>query len=218
MSEYGVIFDMDGVLVDSNSAHRESIQKFCIKYNRPFSDEYFREQICGRPNGEWIPDVFDQLTDQEIFQLAEEKERIFRAIFNPESSVISGLFDFLDLLKDQQIRIAVATSATRENADYILSELSINHYFDAVLNSSHIENGKPHPEIYLKAAEAIRFPPAKCVIFEDSLVGVKAGIESGAKVIGVTSTHSPEEMSSCNRVIADFTGLSPGMLEKLIKS
>lgn len=215
MSEFGVIFDMDGVLVDSNPVHRKSLHLFCKKHNRQISEQFLRERVYGRTNQEWIPEVFGDITVADTDRLADEKEKMFRDMFDPKSAVIPGLFAFLDQLYQSRIKLVVATSAPKENADFILDDLSIRHFFDAVLDSSHVVKGKPHPEIYLKAADAIGLPPQSCIVIEDSLSGVHAAIQAGAKVVGITSTHTREEMKNCDKVVNNFKELTAGSLAGL---
>lgn len=211
----GVIFDMDGVIVHSNPAHKEAIQIFCKKYNLDVSDTLLENKVYGRTNKEWIPEVFGDISTEKLKELADDKEQLFRDIFNPEENIVSGIHDFLDQLKENDIPMAVATSAPGENADYILSRLSITNYFDAILDSSHVTTGKPDPEVYLKAAKALDKDPADCIVFEDSVSGVEAARQAGARVIGVTTTHTGEELSPCSLIIEDFSQLKLSELFEL---
>lgn len=202
---FGIIFDMDGVLVDSNPVHKEAIKIFCKKHQLEVSDEFLKERVYGRTNKEWIPEVFGDISDELSKKLADEKEKMFRGMFDPKSSVLPGLIEFLEKLDLLGIKCVVATSAPKENADFILSELDIEKYFSAVLDSSDVDRGKPDPEVYIKAAERIGLPPGRCIIMEDSLAGVEAGLQAGSKVFGVTTTHTRNEFSNCNKTIDDFT-------------
>jgi beta-phosphoglucomutase len=215
-NSFCVIFDMDGVLVNSNPVHKESLQIFFREHNHSFTEEYLRERIYGRTNQEWIAEVFGDIPPEEIERLAAAKEKLFREMFDPGQAVIPGLFDFLEQLDRRGISLVVATSAPRENADYILSELAIEDYFDTVLDSSHVKKGKPDPEVYLKAAGAAGYPPERCIVIEDSLAGVISGLKAGARVVGITSTHTHEELKDCDLTVDDFTKLTPRMLESLI--
>ncbi|HBX65996.1 MAG TPA: hypothetical protein DEG32_07480 [Balneolaceae bacterium] len=133
---------------------------------------------------------------------------MFRDVFDPEEHKVSGIIDFLDRLREHDIKMVVATSAPAENADHILKGLGIEDYFDAVLNSSHVTKSKPDPEPYLKAAKAVNVSPKDCVVFEDSISGVQSGLSAGAMVVGVATTHSHQELQSCQLVVNDFEGLS----------
>ncbi len=204
----GIIFDMDGVIVHSNPAHKKAIQIFCKKHNQDVSQTFLENRLYGRTNKEWIPELFGDISADKLKELADEKEQMFRDMFTPEDNIVDGIHQFLETLSEQDIPMAVATSAPRENADYILSRLSIEKYFQTVLDSSHVTKGKPDPEVYLKTSEALNKKPEQCLVFEDSVSGVEAGRNAGAKVIGVTTTHSEEELPPCSLMISDFKGLS----------
>src|SRR6056297_1515153 len=211
-----VIFDMDGVIVDSNPVHKRILHEFCKKYGKKLSDNYIRENLFGRTNQEWIPNVFGPLTDEQIEILADEKETLFRKQFNPKKYVVPGFIDFLNLIKQEEIQTVVATSAPPENVDYILDELSIKNLFEAVLDSSHFTKSKPHPEPYLKGAKTVGSSIHNCIVFEDSISGVKSGLSAGAKVVGITTTHTRDELNLCQLVIDDFTKIITSDLEKLL--
>src|SRR5690625_1447904 len=208
----GVIFDMDGVIVHSNPAHKKAIQVFCDKFDMDVSDTFLENKVYGRTNKEWIPEVFGDISPEELKKFADEKEQFFRDMFAPEENIVPGIHAFLEQLKKLGLPMVVATSAPVENADYVLSRLSIKSYFSAVLDSSYVTVGKPHPEVYIKASKALDKNPENCIVFEDSIAGVQAGLEAGATVIGVTTTHSEEELDSCHLVINDFEGLAPDVL------
>lgn len=201
----GVIFDMDGVIVHSNPAHKKAIQQFCKDHNQEVSETFMENRLYGRTNAEWIPELFGELEPVRLKELASEKEQMFRDMFVPEDHVVEGIYSFLKVLKEQNVPMGVATSAPVENADYILSRLSIAHYFDVLLNSSHVSIGKPHPQVYLKAAKALDKKPENCIVFEDSLSGVKSGRAAGCTVVGVKTTHTRKELGDCSAFIDDFT-------------
>src|SRR5699024_2617308 len=208
----GVIFDMDGVIVHSNPAHKEAIQIFCDKYDLDVSDTLLETKVYGRTNKEWVPEVFGDISDEKLKELADDKEQLFRDIFEPEKNIVSGIYPFLDQLNAENIPMAVATSAPRKNADYILSSLSIESCFDTVLYSSDVTVGKPDPEVYLKAAAALGKSPKDTIIFEDSIAGVQAGISAGALVVGVTTTHTAKEFDACHLLIENFESLEVNQL------
>lgn len=215
MQNFGLLFDMDGVIVDTNQFHKETIRIFCEQRGISVSDQVLKEKVYGRVNKEWIPAIFPGLSTKAYEQLADEKEALFRQRFAPYLKEVDGLSTFLQKMQSLKIKMAVATSAPPENADFILKGLTIASYFSVVLNSSHIDNGKPHPEIYLKAAEAIELAPENCIVFEDSLSGVNAGIAAGCKVVAISTTHTPAELSKAHLVIDHFRTLSKAKLVQL---
>ncbi|MEX2335652.1 MAG: HAD family phosphatase [Fulvivirga sp.] len=190
---FGVIFDMDGVIADTNPHHEEAIKIFCERYGKTVSEEFMVDKIYGRTNADWIPELFGSLEDAQLNKYADEKEQLFRDLYASELKPVTGLKKFLKILKATDVKMAIATSAPKENADFILQGLNIEDYFDAILHSAHVTKGKPDPQIYLKASKALGLPPERCIVIEDSLSGVKAGLNAGCKVVGITTTHTEDE-------------------------
>lgn len=213
----GMIFDMDGVLVHSNPVHKKAIDIFCEKYDKSVSEEYLRDKVYGTTNQQWLPRVFGDISDERVEELADEKESLFRKLFDPGENMVSGIIEFLERAAARNIKLAVATSAPKENEDYILKQLGIKDYFEVVLNSSHVTHSKPHPEIYQKAIHKLGLGPEHCVVFEDSVAGVEAGRSAGCKTIGVTTTHTAEEMTHCDLVIDNFVDLQVDDVLKLLE-
>ncbi len=209
MNSYAFIFDMDGVLVDSNPFHKIALNQFCAKYGEQLTDEQLLNKVYGRTNKEWLTNLFGKLPDEKIQEYAEEKETLYRKLFEADIKPVKGLISFLDLLDKYAIPRAIGTSAPQSNVDFTLTKTHTGKYFSTILKDSDIEHSKPNPEIYLKAAERLGFAPEKCIVFEDSLSGVKAGKASGAKVVGITTTHTRKELFETNCVIDDFEGLDP---------
>ncbi|HET9053865.1 MAG TPA: HAD family phosphatase, partial [Cyclobacteriaceae bacterium] len=180
MKKFAVLFDMDGVIVDTNPAHKIAILQFCDTYNKRLSDEEMIKYIWGRTNKEWLRYVFGEDTsDAEINAYTEEKESLFRKIYEADIRLLNGLETFLNLLETHNIPKVIGTSAPRANVDFVFQHTGIEKYFDTVLDESYVTIGKPDPEIYLKAARALNFDPADCIVIEDSFAGVEAGKRAG---------------------------------------
>jgi len=209
MSSYAVIFDMDGVIVDSNPYHKISLRQFCEKYGFHLSDEELISKIYGRTNKEWITNLFGTLTSEELLHYEEEKEGLFRELFKNDIRALAGLPTFLEKLKSGKVPVAIGTSAPRSNVDFVLMHTGLGEYFSVILDESDVIHGKPNPEIYLKVAKRLGFEPGQCVVFEDSLSGVESARKAGSKVVGVATTHSFDELSHTDYVIRDFNGLDP---------
>jgi beta-phosphoglucomutase len=209
--EYAFIFDMDGVIVDSNPVHKIALQKFCEKYGHQLSEKDLTEKIYGRTNRDWLLNLFGELDEQTLRKYANEKEALFRSLYS-DIRPLNGLLSFLDQLDKLNIRRAIATSAPRANVDFTLDNTSTRPYFETILDDSFVTEGKPNPQIYLKSAQALGFDPSNCIVLEDSLSGIMAGKRAGCKVIGVTSTHTAAELREADGVIKDFEGITPQSL------
>jgi beta-phosphoglucomutase family hydrolase len=205
---FAVIFDMDGVMVDNGEFHYKAWKQFCKNYNIGFSKEKFQKVFFGRTNNQVIPALFSDTTDSgKIQKLANEKESIYRQIYKPHIKPVSGLVSFLKELKTKSIPVAVATSAPKENVDFVLQALNIQKYIDVVVDDTLVSKGKPNPEIYLLAAKLLRAEPTDCIVFEDSLSGTKAAFEAGTKVIALTTTLAAETHRFAHEIINDFTSV-----------
>lgn len=212
MKQIAFIFDMDGVIVDSNPFHKISLKQFCKKYGQDLSEEQLKEKIYGRTNKDWLVNVFGNLDAKQLKQYAEEKEQLFRDLYQNDVKPLDGLIDFLQQLDKHKIPRAIATSAPRANVDFTLAKTETEKYFPVILDDTFVTRGKPDPEIYLKAAAALKFAPENCIVFEDSLSGVEAGKNAGCKVIGLTTTHSSRELNRTDFNIDSFLGIDPAAL------
>ena len=200
---------MDGVIVDSNPFHKIALKQFCLKHGHHLTELELREKIYGRRNQDWLTNVFGPLEGERLKAFADEKEALFRELYDKEIKPVDGLAAFLKRLDELDIPRAIATSAPRSNVDFTLEKTGIGHYFKIILDDSFVSHGKPHPEVYQRAAAALKYKPHLCVVFEDSFAGVEAGRKAGCKVVGITTTHSQEELSGTDLVIDNFVELDP---------
>lgn len=209
MNSIAFIFDMDGVIVDSNPFHKIALKQFCQKYGRNLSEDELREKIYGRRNQDWLKTIFGKLSPEKSKEYADEKEALFRKVYENDIKPLAGLTDFLKKLDEQGVPRAIATSAPGENVTFTLEKTGITRYFDIILDGTFVSHGKPHPEIYLKTADALGLKPKNCVVFEDSLAGVESARKAGCKVVGLTTTHSREELYETDWILNNFVGVGP---------
>lgn len=208
----GIIFDMDGTMVDNMTVHHRAWQAILAELGLELSMEEVRQSIHGI-NEEIIERLFgERFTLTERKQIAWEKEARYRSVFLQELKLIAGLDVFLQQAYEARIPMAIATAAPRENVDFVLDNLQIRHYFQAVIDASQVSKGKPEPEVFAKAAEAMGLLPTNCLVFEDSPTGAEASRRAGCPVFIITTTHTPAEFAhfpNLVRAISDFTPISP---------
>lgn len=215
----GVIFDMDGVIMDNNAFHEKAWVKFCQKYGILLTNEELHTYIFGRVAKDTVDYLFRKdHSPQEVEHYLIEKENIYRELYRKEIRLIRGILPFLKELKQKQVPTALATSAPPGNVDFAFNYLPVKSYFNVILDASHILNGKPDPEIYIKAAKMLDLEPRKCFIFEDSKSGIKAALDAGANVIGVATTHSESELQGTVGVIRDFSEMNYDQLISILKN
>jgi len=184
-----MIFDMDGVLVDSNPAHREA----WVRFNRRYGIETttaMLERMYGKRNDDIVRDYFgDSLTEEELHRRGAEKEELYREMIGEriEQLLVRGLRQFLQ--KHRGTPMALASNAEPQNVDFLLDRAGLRSFFRVVLDGSQVSRPKPDPEIYLTAADLLHVRPADCIVFEDSYSGVEAALAAGMEVIGIRTTH-----------------------------
>ncbi len=210
---------MDGVVVDNISYHFDAWRQFAARYSRGLSDDELTRYVNGRVAREVLEYLFRQaLTDEEVHRYTEEKEGLYRELYRPHLKPTEGLLPFLETLRTNGISTAVATSAPYSNIDFTLGGTGTRPYFREIVDARHVKRGKPDPEIYLQAASRLGIPPDRCIVIEDALLGVQAGLGAGMKVIGITTTHPAAELSNTHLVINDFHELSLPILKQLVDS
>ena len=202
----GVIFDMDGTIVDSLPYHYEAWKIF-FNENKV---ENFSEKLNEYKGGgtlDLMRTVYgNQYSKKELKKMSEDKEKIFRKIYKGEIKQILGFKNFLDELKSKDIMVGLASNAIRKNVSMIINELEIYDYFDSIICGDEVINGKPNPEMFNETIDRFNISKDECLIFEDSLEGVLAAKNSGVKVIGITSSSSNKVLkdAGCVMSISDY--------------
>ncbi|MEZ4985882.1 MAG: HAD family phosphatase [Saprospiraceae bacterium] len=212
----GIIFDMDGTMVDNMMTHHRVWQVKLAELGLELTIQEVMEQIHG-VNTEILERLFgDRFSHEDRVRISGEKEAAYRDYFRSRVQLIEGLPTLLEELASAGIPMAIGTAAPPENVDFVLDTLGIRHYFKTVLHSDDVKKGKPDPEIFLKAAERLGVAPADCLVFEDSLTGAKTAANAGMPAIVVTTTHAREEFAHFNhilRFIDDYTHLTLDTLQ-----
>jgi len=196
------IFDMDGVIVDSNPLHRVSWEEYNRRYGILTTDE-MQQWMYGKRNDEIVRGFFgEHLGEDEIAQHGAAKEALYRTLMEPqiESALVPGIHQFLE--RHNNLPMAVGTNAEPANVDFVLRNGGLREHFRAVVDGHQVHNAKPHPEVYLRAADLLDVAPEFCVVFEDSSTGVEAGLAAGMRVVGIRTTH--EELPGVSLMIRDF--------------
>jgi beta-phosphoglucomutase len=201
----GYIFDMDGVVIDNHKYHFKAWMEFAAKYNFHLNDEIYREKFNGKTNRDLFKMIFGDLTEEKIQALSFEKELRYQEIYKSEMIAHDGLIDFLKHLNRMGAKVALGTSAPTMNVDFTLDHLGLRDFFHVIIDGPQVTQGKPHPEVYLKCVHELGLLPEDCVVFEDSLAGLEAGKQAGCTIIGVTTSHSKEELLvKTHHLIKDF--------------
>jgi beta-phosphoglucomutase len=217
MNRRAVIFDMDGVLIDSYHAHLAAWQRLGEELGRPITQEAFVPTF-GRVNREIFHHLWgDAFTDDDIRRWGDWKEVEYRRIVTEHFSGMDGAVELLDALKAAGFALAVGSSGPPENVEVVLRGLGRARLFDAVVNGREVACGKPDPEVFLKAAEKLGVEPGRCAVVEDSLAGLEAARRAGMTPIGLTGTFPRERLAETAALVVDsLRDLSPERIAALI--
>lgn len=219
MNKYAVIFDMDGVICHTNPFHAKAFEAFFDKYKITYTEKEFEQHMYGKHNSHIMTYFFKRpIHGEELAQLEFEKEAIFREIYKDKIETIPHYLDFLEDLKANDFKTAVATSAPRANMDLIIDTLNIRVKMNSLLGSENVILHKPHPEVYQKSAQNIGIEPSQCLVFEDSFSGITAGLNAGMKVVGVLSSHTKKQLPPCSAYINDYSEINAQLVMDIINN
>jgi beta-phosphoglucomutase len=212
-----IIFDMDGVLVNSTKYIWESFNVLLKDEGVHFTDKDIKKYL-----GLSLRDQIQQwkkeygIKEINLEEFSRKAAEIQLEGIKKEFSPNNALHIFLNKAKAQNIKLAVATSSRRWRAEKILEILHIKDYFEAIVTSEDIHNHKPHPDVFLEAAKRLREHPEECVVFEDAVDGIRAARKGNMKVVAIkTQYQSTEELHEADLIIKDFSEMNVTRLEQL---
>lgn len=214
----GAIFDWDGVVVDSSSAHRESWERLAKERGLSLPENHFARSF-GRKNAVIIPEIYQWATDpDEISELGLRKEALYREIITETGlDPLPGAVELFRDLKAAGIPMAVGTSTPRRNVEAVMELIGAEDMFTAIISAEDVAMGKPDPEVFLKGAAALARAPGACVVFEDATYGVEAALAGGMKVVALTTTYPAETFNPLrpHRIVRNLGDVSVTFLEEL---
>ncbi|MBN1901353.1 HAD family phosphatase [Candidatus Sumerlaeota bacterium] len=191
---YGVIFDMDGVLIDSAQPHFQSWRLLAEENGCEMPESLFWETF-GKTNNQILPLIFKRvMSENELRKFSDRKEALYRDIIRGKVTPLPGLIKMIGDLGKMGIKFAIGSSGPRLNVELAIKELGFEKALTGYTCSEDVTRGKPHPEVFLKAAEKLQIPPKRCLVFEDSLHGIEAARRAGMKCIAITTTNHKESV------------------------
>ncbi len=206
MTLQGVVWDMDGVLVDTGEFHYQSWLATLKDYNIPFSWELFRATFGMNNTGVLTTLLGYPPPADYLAEIAKRKEACFRQVVVGKVRPMPGVIGWLSQLQAWGFHQAVASSAPMANVETLLEQTGLKPYFDAWLSGGDLP-GKPSPALFLKAAEAIGVQPANCVVMEDAVVGVQAAKNAGMRCIAVLTTNTADALNQADMITPDLDRL-----------
>lgn len=214
-----IIWDMDGVLIDSADLHYESWYKLTAEeMGIDLTREHFNE-LFGMDNETVIRALLDyEPTREEIERISEKEDAFYRLLADEHIQPIPGAFELVRACAEAGWAQAVATSAPRITMELILDRFDLNEWFPVTVCVDEVPRGKPDPAVFELAAARLHIPPERCVIIEDSTNGVKAAKAAGIACVALTSTHDRETLTGADLVIDELSSITPDDLNALLAS
>ena len=187
----GLLFDMDGTLVDNMKYHILAFEEYAKKMGFKVL-----EPLSPKHGGMHTEDCFKILVGEEVVAqyggevLSQGKEATYRELYRPHVAPVDGLMELLQEAKKRGIKCAIGSAGSRENIAFIIEGLGIAEYLDASISGGDVTYAKPHPEIFTKAHEALGLKAEECVVVEDAVNGIRAGVAAGCKCLAITTTST----------------------------
>ena len=220
-----VIFDFDGVITDSEVLHLRAFNKILEQ----FSVEIDRKDYYTNYLGYTDADCFRQLIEDglldieppQIPELIEQKNHVFEELARTEGKTIEGVREFLNMLGQNNIPMAICSGALLTEIELLLDDANLRHFFSVIVSAEHVQNGKPHPEGFLLTLKSINdgrdmpITANQCVVIEDSLWGLQAAKAAGMHSIAVTNSYDAGQLSLAEKIVDNLSDLNIDDLHQL---
>ncbi|MCK6457907.1 MAG: HAD family phosphatase [Phycisphaerae bacterium] len=212
----GVIFDIDGVLVDSYAAHLESWKQLAAENNRTINEAQFAATF-GKTSRDIIRELFGpHIVDDDVRRLDDRKEAIYRDLIRHDVPIMPGATGCARALRDAGARLAVGSSGPPENVQLVLEAFRPIVDFHAVVTGADVRRGKPDPQVFLLAADRLGLPPACCLVIEDAPAGIEAAHRAGMRCIALAIRPDRRAVvSSADAVVDALARLTPSLVRSL---
>lgn len=211
----GVIFDMDGVLVDSAQPHLESWQSLAKENDSSVTREQFAATF-GRQNNDIIPLLFGDVDARRCAALADRKEEIYRDLVRQAPPVVSGAIELIHALRERGVCLAVGSSGPRQNIELVLDAMGVRAMIPVLITGDDVVRGKPDPEVFTLACEGLKIEAVRCVVVEDAPAGIEAAMAAGTRTIAILMHHPAESFQNADCVVERLSDLTPEKIESLV--
>jgi beta-phosphoglucomutase len=214
-----VIFDMDGVIVDSHPIHKKAWRRFLDSVGKDVKEEDLEFILDGRKKEDILRHFLGDLSPEEIRRLGHEKELLFREEARAELRPVEGVEQLLDGLSQARIKLGVASSGSDTRVNFVLRKLCLLEYFSAIVAGDEVSAGKPDPAIFRLTSQRLNVAPNETLVFEDSVSGVKAAKAAGMRCVGLAESSRAEILmeAGADHVIDHFGAFSVIEAHKLFQ-
>jgi len=202
-----VIFDMDGVISDTQHLHDKANSDIVQSYGIPLTPRDL-SKWAGIPNKKVFEDIFKQYhVVVNVDEVLDKKWKLVNRRAR-DASLVPGVLEVIKKLSAQKTSLAVASSSKEEFINQVLESFNLKKYFKVIFSGSELKRGKPYPDIFLLTAKKLQIKPSACLVFEDGPNGVAAAKAARMKCIAITTTHTREALKGADKIIDSFDELT----------
>lgn len=212
----GVIFDWDGVVIDSSAEHERSWEILAEEISQPLPEGHFKLGF-GKKNEVIIPEILGWAKNPAgIEKLSLRKETIYRELVRQRGvQILPGARELLIALRNERIPRAIGSSTPRQNLEAIFAATGLGEFFDAVVCGDDVSNGKPAPDVFLLAAQKLALAPADCLVIEDAHAGIEAARRAGIPVLAVATTNPLADLAYADGAVESLAEATPALLRQI---
>ncbi len=203
-----VLFDMNGVIISDESIHESAFKETVKSFGVKLAHQDYLDLCAGKTDKLGYQNIAEHFEKKlPIEKLLIEKAKLYLSIFPAKKKICEGVVDLIKRLSDDYV-LAITSGASKEEIKLVLQEFELTKYFKTIISADDINNSKPHPEPYLTTCEKLQLKPQECIVIEDSPSGVISAKTAGCYCIGITTTHTKEELHKCNLIINSFAEIN----------
>jgi beta-phosphoglucomutase len=220
-----IVFDFDGVITDSEVLHLRSFNRVLAQYGVEISTKDYYKDYLGLSD----LDCFKALINKKVLQkpaqgienLAKEKNQVFEKLAKTEGRIIEGVRDFLQMLSQNNIPMAICSGALLAEIELVLEQARLRPFFEVIVSAEFVKKGKPSPEGFLLTLRKLNrnrqnpIPPNQCIVIEDSHWGLEAAKAAGMHTIAVTNSYDADQLAMAEKIVTGLGDLSMDILQKL---
>ena len=212
------LFDLNGTIIDDMEFHEKAWYNVLVNdLGAKLTQEEVKKEMYGK-NIELLERIFgkDYFTAKEMHKISVDKEVVYQQEFTPHLKLVNGLDTFLEKAHAQGIPMAIGSAAIMFNIDYILDGLQLHKYFDAVISADDVQISKPHPETFIKCADALKVDYKNCIVFEDAPKGVEAALHAGMQAVVIKTYHKEADFAHLPNVLYFVDDYTDERLQELL--
>ncbi|RZJ60144.1 MAG: beta-phosphoglucomutase family hydrolase [Hymenobacter sp.] len=212
----GLIFDMDGVLVDNVPYHAQAFQALFDDLDLTTNATKLLHRLNGMPTTAILKSVIrHEVSKKQLEEYSTQREFLYRTLYRAHRRVMPGLVPFLNAAREAGFKIGLGTGSVNATLSYTIDYLDLRRHFDVVVGNDDVQKGKPHAETFAVVAQKLGLDPAECVVFEDAILGEQAAYRAQMRCVGLSTTLEAKEFQAPLTVLEDYVGFTPDKLREL---